>query len=229
MLIAIVRSENEPSTVCSEVAPNLIHSSPKPVSMPLVIMSLSTIAGRLVAHAVEQLAAGADVLDRGQVAAFVVDAGQAVAHELLGDVGDAVAVALCPLLGREGRPLADAVERVAGAIGDAAVQLAVGVLVEGAARRIRRVLGDAGQLEGLAVVEGGVAAAMMHRDRMLGRDLVQILGRERALVLELGVVVEVALDPGAGRQRRGLRLELVDDALDGDEFDLKRIADQHFV
>jgi hypothetical protein len=26
-----VRSENEPSQVCSEVAPNLIHSSPKPV------------------------------------------------------------------------------------------------------------------------------------------------------------------------------------------------------
>ena len=30
-LSAIVRSENEPSIVCSDVAPSLIHSSPKPV------------------------------------------------------------------------------------------------------------------------------------------------------------------------------------------------------
>ena len=37
-LIAMVRSENEPSTVCSDVAPNLIHSSPKPVWIPLVII-----------------------------------------------------------------------------------------------------------------------------------------------------------------------------------------------
>ena len=33
----MVRSENEPSTPCSEVAPKRIHSSPKPVSIPLVI------------------------------------------------------------------------------------------------------------------------------------------------------------------------------------------------
>ncbi len=41
-LIAIVRSENDPSTVCSEVAPNRIHSSPKPVERPPVIIDSST-------------------------------------------------------------------------------------------------------------------------------------------------------------------------------------------
>ena len=35
----MVLSENEPSTVCSEVAPNLIQSSPKPLCMPALIMA----------------------------------------------------------------------------------------------------------------------------------------------------------------------------------------------
>ena len=34
----MVRSEKEPSTVCSDVAPNRIHSSPKPVVIPLLII-----------------------------------------------------------------------------------------------------------------------------------------------------------------------------------------------
>jgi hypothetical protein len=41
MLKAIVRSENDPSTVCSDVAPNLTHSSPKPVLMPPVLIDSS--------------------------------------------------------------------------------------------------------------------------------------------------------------------------------------------
>ncbi len=36
---AMVRSENDPSTVCSEVAPNLIQSSPKPLWMPALIIA----------------------------------------------------------------------------------------------------------------------------------------------------------------------------------------------
>ena len=43
-LIAIVRSENDPSTVCSAVAPKRIQSSPKPVRMPEAIMESSTAA-----------------------------------------------------------------------------------------------------------------------------------------------------------------------------------------
>ena len=126
-------------------------------------------------------------------------------------------------------PLADLVERAARAIGDAAVQLAVRVAVEGAARRIRRVLGDAGHLERLAVVERRVAAAMMHHDRMILRHLVEVVHVQLALVLHLGVVEEIALDPGARRRLLRLRAQLVDDAVDGDELDLEGIADEHVV
>ena len=42
-LSAMVRSENEPSTVCSEVAPSRIHSSPKPVLRPVVIIDSRTL------------------------------------------------------------------------------------------------------------------------------------------------------------------------------------------
>ena len=67
------------------------------------------------------------------------------------------------------------------AIGDAAVEFAVRVFVERAARRVGRVLGDARHLEGFAVVEGGVAAAMVHGDRMIGRNLVEIVNVQRRL------------------------------------------------
>jgi hypothetical protein len=41
-LIAIVRSENEPSTVCSDVAPYLIQSSPSPVLIPSANIEFNT-------------------------------------------------------------------------------------------------------------------------------------------------------------------------------------------
>ena len=41
VLSAMVRSENEPSTRCSDVDPNLIHSSPNPVRMPAAIIASS--------------------------------------------------------------------------------------------------------------------------------------------------------------------------------------------
>jgi len=40
--MAMVRSENEPSTRCSAVAPNLIHSSPNPVCRPERIIASIT-------------------------------------------------------------------------------------------------------------------------------------------------------------------------------------------
>ena len=43
VLSAIVRSENDPSTVCSDVAPNRIHSSPKPLLMPPAIIASRTL------------------------------------------------------------------------------------------------------------------------------------------------------------------------------------------
>ena len=49
------------------------------------------------------------------------------------------------------------------------------------------------------------------------------------LSLHLGVVEEIALDPGARRRLACPRAQLVDDAGDGDELDLVRVADQHLV
>ena len=110
VLMAMVRSENEPSTVCSEVAPNRIHSSPKPVSMPLGDHRVQHLAAGLIAHPVQQIAARPHLLQREQIPAFVMHAGQAVADELFGDVGQAVAIALLRLLGGEVGALADLVE-----------------------------------------------------------------------------------------------------------------------
>ena len=64
---------------------------------------------------------------------------------------------------------------------------------------------------------------------MLGRDLVEVMDIERPPVLHLGVVEEIALDPGAGRGRVGRGRSAFDDAVDGDELDVVGIADQHVV
>ena len=134
-----------------------------------------------------------------------------------------------PLLFGKRRALAHAVERARRAIGNAAVEFAVGVAVEGSARRIGRVLVDVRHLEGLAVVERRVAAAMMHRHRMILRHLVEVVNVQRAIVLHLGVVEEIAFHPGARRSLASLGAELFDDAGDGDELHFVRVADQHFV
>ena len=74
--------------------------------MPLGDHRVEHAAARLVAHAMMQIAARAHFLDRREIAALVMHAGQAVADELLRDVRDAVALALRALLGGERRPLA---------------------------------------------------------------------------------------------------------------------------
>src|SRR3982751_3808372 len=140
-----------------------------------------------------------------------------------------VTVPLRALLGRERRAGADTVEDRAGPVSDTTIERARGVSVERAAGRVGRRGGDVRQLERLAVIERGVAAAMVHRDGMLSGDAIEIADVERALVFELGVVEEVSLDPVARRSRARLRPELVDDARDGDELHLERIPDEHFV
>jgi hypothetical protein len=147
----------------AELDPLITEAAPDPVRDHRIQHS----ASRLVAHAVPELAAGADVLDRRQVATFVVDTRQAVAHELLRDVGDAVALALRPLLGRERRTLTHTVEYFARAIRHTAIQVAARVAVEGAAGWVRRVLRDLRHLERLGVVERRVPAAVLHHDRVL--------------------------------------------------------------
>jgi hypothetical protein len=74
-----------------------------------------------------------------------------------------------------------------------------------------------------------VAATVTHRDRVLARDLVEVVDIERALVLHLGVVEEEALDPEARRRRAGALTQLLDDAGDRDELDLIGVADHHVV
>src|SRR5262245_16197539 len=183
----------------------------------------------LVADAMMEVAARADFLNGGEIAALMMHARESVAHELLRDVCDALTLSLIALCRCECRTLADAVEHVARAIGHSAVEIARLVSIEGAAGRIRRVLRDLRELERLRVVERRVAAAMTHDDWMLGRNFIEVVTVERPFVLELRVVVEVALDPGARRSLLRFGAKLLDDAVDGDEFDLERIADEYFV
>ena len=75
-----------------------------------MIIASSTSSAGLVAHAMQQIAARAHLLQGEQIAALVMHAGEAVADELLGDEGQPVAVALQGLVRGKGRPLADAVE-----------------------------------------------------------------------------------------------------------------------
>ena len=58
----MVRSENKPSTVCSEVAPNLIDSSPKPVWIPAAIIASRLAPADFMADAVLAITAGPHVL-----------------------------------------------------------------------------------------------------------------------------------------------------------------------
>ena len=78
------------------------------------------------------------------------------------------------------------------------VQLAV-VEEEPAVGRIGGLVGDAGEIERLAVVEGRMAAAVRNRDRMLGRRLVEVLADQRSI--ELRVVEHEAGDLHFGRGR----------------------------
>ncbi len=172
-----------------------------------------------------KIAARPHVLQGEQIAAFMMYAGEAVADELLGDVGQPIAVALLGLFRGKGGPLAHFVDHVHRPVRNAAVECAARVAVESSARRIGRVLVDVRHLQRLAVVESGVAAAMMDHNRMVLGDLIQIVNIEQAIVLHLGVVEEKPFHPCARRRLLGFRAEFLDDAVDSDEFDYVGIAD----
>src|SRR4029077_13837568 len=101
-----------------------------------------------------------------------------------------VAIAAEPLVGRKRLSLADLVEDAARAIRDAAVQLPLVVAVERAAGRVRRVASDARELERLAVVEARVATAVLDRDGVVLRHLVEIVDVQLPLVFYFRVVEE---------------------------------------
>ena len=70
---------------------------------------------------------------------------------------------------------------------------------------------------------------MADDDRVRRRHFVEVANRQRALVLDLGVVEEEALYPHARRRLLRFGAQLVDDAADGDELDVERVADQDLV
>jgi len=158
----VLRGRAEPDPLVAETAGDAVRDH-----------ALEHVLHRLVAHPVAQIAARAHLLQRQEIAALVMHAGQAVAHELLGDEGERIAVAPPRLFRGMGWAHAHLGEHQAGAVGHAPIKLALGVAVERAGRRAWRVPGDAGECEGLAIVKGRVAAAMAHRDRVFGRHLVK--------------------------------------------------------
>src|SRR5581483_8786646 len=155
--------------------------------------------------------------------------GQPVTNELLRDMSQAVPIALPPLGLTESGSLAHFLERRERIIGHAAIELAIGPPIEGAPGRIRSRSGDAGELERLAVEEMCVPTAVLDADRMLPRDLVQIMNVDLAPVLHLRVIVEISLHPETGWRLLRTSPELLHDAGDGDEFNLVGITDQHIV
>src|SRR6266849_7036343 len=74
-----------------------------------------------------------------------------------------------------------------------------------------------------------MAAAVTDSDRMVFRDLVEVVNIKRALVMHLGVVEEISLHPKSRGHFSSFRPELVDDAGDRDELDLIGVADQDLV
>src|SRR5687768_4935143 len=98
------------------------------------------------------------------------------------------------------RPAKRAASRFGGSTG----QLAGCVPKEATMLRIRGVARYSGQLERLAVVPGGVAAAMIDLDRVLRRSLVEVVAVEWRGISQFRVVEKLSLDPESRRRRRGL-------------------------
>src|SRR3954454_8122366 len=76
---------------------------------------LEHVVGRLVANAMQKVAARPHLLQRGEIAALVMHAGEPIADELLGDESERVAVARARLGGAKALPLALAQEHVTSA------------------------------------------------------------------------------------------------------------------
>ena len=70
---------------------------------------------------------------------------------------------------------------------------------------------------------------MTDGDRVVARHLVEVVDVEGTLVLHLGVVEEVSLDPKPRRCLAGFRTEFIDDAGDGHELDFVRVSDEDLV
>src|SRR5262245_8917174 len=120
-----------------------------------------------IADAVPEITTHAHVLDGRQVATLVMNARQAIADELLGDVRDPFSAPTLQLRWCQCWTSPHFVEHRARRVGDAAGELALLVAVVCASWRVLRLLGDASHRQRFAVVVRRVAAAMLHDDGML--------------------------------------------------------------
>src|SRR5215217_310953 len=109
---------------------------------------------------------------------------------------ESVALALRPLLSGEHCFLPDLVEHITCCVSNSPGELAIRIPVVRASRWIRCRLRNPRELERLGIVEGRVSAAMMYGHGEIGRHLVEVADIQRPFVFDLGVVVEVAFDPG---------------------------------
>src|ERR1700722_20842965 len=98
----------------------------------------------------------------------MMNRGQPVLDELLRHERDAIEPPLLLHLRGVSHALSSLIDGGHRKIGHASVELALSISVVGSTVRVRRLLGDAGHLKRLAVVETGVPAAMMHADGVLG-------------------------------------------------------------
>ena len=202
---------------------------PKTGADTAVDHGLQHLVRGLIAHAMQQVTLSAQLLQSKQIAAFMVDAGQARVDELPGDVSQPVAVALRSLLWGEGLPLAYLVEHASRPVGDPTVQFTAGVVIEGSPWPVGRAPGDLRQRERFAVVIRRVAAAMVDHHRVITRDVVEVVNIKLAIIFYLRVIKEISIYPEARRRFFSFCTELVNDTGDGDEFDRVRIADQDLV
>lgn len=168
------------------------------------------VASSLVAHSMKKLALRTNLLQGHQIASFMAYARYAIFDEFPRHVGEALA----RIGGGECLAPADLVKCAIRSVGHAAIKLTFAVLIEGTAEGIGRVFGDARHLEGLAVVEGSVATAIMNHDRKVCRSPVEIVEIELSSVGYFGVVEECPHDPGIRGHLPGFGAKLVDDAGD---------------
>ena len=168
------------------------------------LVRFQQLACQHVVDAVAQLARAVRILIGENLIAArlrVVHGGQPRRGEQPGHVRHSLEASAALLLGAERLASPDRIEHVARELGDAAGQLAAIVAQELSPLRIAGVLVDVRHLERLRVVPAGVAAAVVHGNRVVRNDLVELAAGEDDV--ELRVVEHERGHPLLGRSGRG--------------------------
>src|SRR6516225_5571325 len=119
---------------------------------------LEYVAGRFIAHAVQQFSTRTHGLQCTEVPTLVMYARQTVTDKLFRDVCEPIPIALLPFIWCQRSSRADSFDSGSCEIGDPAAQLSSRIPVVSAAGRIRGVPRDTRHLESFSVVVRGVAA-----------------------------------------------------------------------